>query len=74
MGENRNSSSSRIDPVPAPGYDQSATPRRFEFISFWGYLVFLVYCYLLYLPQDSLIAQPFDEKGLTTTGDAVPTC
>ena len=29
---------------PAPGYDQSRTPRRFEFIGFWGYLVFLVYC------------------------------
>src|SRR6266849_10305915 len=29
---------------PAPGYDQSHTPRRFEFIGFWGYLVFLVYC------------------------------
>ena len=29
---------------PAPGYDQSPTPRRFEFIGFWGYLVFLVYC------------------------------
>jgi len=29
---------------PAPGYDQSRTPRRFEFIPFWGYLVFLVYC------------------------------
>src|SRR5664279_5836478 len=28
---------------PAPGYDQSRTPRRFEFIGFWGYLVFLVY-------------------------------
>ena len=28
---------------PAPGYDQSLTPRRFEFIGFWGYLVFLVY-------------------------------
>jgi transposase len=28
---------------PAPGYDQSPTPRRFEFIGFWGYLVFLVY-------------------------------
>jgi hypothetical protein len=27
---------------PAPGYDQSRTPRRFEFIGFWGYLVFLV--------------------------------
>ena len=30
-------------PAPA-GYDQSAKPRRFEFIGFWGYLVFLVYC------------------------------
>ena len=29
---------------PAPGYDQSRTPRRFEFIGFWGYLVFLVNC------------------------------
>jgi len=29
---------------PAPGYDQSPTPRRFEFIGFWGYAVFLVYC------------------------------
>ena len=29
---------------PAPGYDHSRTPRRFEFISFWGYLVLLVYC------------------------------
>jgi transposase len=29
---------------PAPGYDQSPTPRRFEFIGFWGYVVFLVYC------------------------------
>jgi len=29
---------------PAPGYDQSPTPRLFEFIGFWGYLVFLVYC------------------------------
>jgi len=29
---------------PAPGYDQSPTPRRFEFIACWGYLVFLVYC------------------------------
>ena len=29
---------------PAPGYDQSRTPRLFEFIGFWGYLVFLVYC------------------------------
>jgi transposase len=29
---------------PASGYDQSRTPRRFEFIGFWGYLVFLVYC------------------------------
>ena len=29
---------------PASGYDQSPTPRRFEFIGFWGYLVFLVYC------------------------------
>ncbi len=29
---------------PAPGYDQSRTPRRFEFIGFRGYLVFLVYC------------------------------
>jgi transposase len=29
---------------PACGYDQSPTPRRFEFIGFWGYLVFLVYC------------------------------
>ena len=28
---------------PAPGYDQSPTPRRFEFIGFWGYLVFLIY-------------------------------
>ncbi len=28
---------------PAPGYDQSRTPRRFEFIGVWGYLVFLVY-------------------------------
>jgi transposase len=26
------------------GYDQSPTPRRLEFIGFWGYLVFLVYC------------------------------
>ena len=26
---------------PASGYDQSPTPRRFEFIGFWGYLVFL---------------------------------
>ena len=24
---------------PAPGYDQSRTPRRFEFIGFWGYLI-----------------------------------
>jgi transposase len=29
---------------PAPGYDQSPMPRRFEFIGLWGYLVFLVYC------------------------------
>jgi len=29
---------------PAPGYDQSRTPRRFEFIGVWNYLVFLVYC------------------------------
>jgi len=29
---------------PAPGYDQSPTPRRFEFIGLWGYLVFLLYC------------------------------
>src|SRR6188508_1126462 len=29
---------------PASGYDQSPTPRRFEFIGFWGYVVFLVYC------------------------------
>jgi transposase len=29
---------------PAPGYDQSPTPRRYEFIAFWGYLVFLIYC------------------------------
>jgi transposase len=29
---------------PASGYDQSRTPQRFEFIGFWGYLVFLVYC------------------------------
>jgi hypothetical protein len=29
---------------PAPGYDQSRTPRLFEFIGFWGYLVVLVYC------------------------------
>ena len=29
---------------PTPGYDQSRTPRRFEFIGLWGYLVFLVYC------------------------------
>jgi hypothetical protein len=29
---------------PAPGYDQSPTPRRFEFIGIWVYLVFLVYC------------------------------
>jgi transposase len=28
---------------PASGYDQSPTPRRFEFIGFWGYVVFLVY-------------------------------
>ena len=28
---------------PMPGYDQSPTPRRFEFIGIWGYLVFLVY-------------------------------
>src|SRR5664279_3106271 len=28
---------------PAPGYDQSRTPRLFEFIGFWWYLVFLVY-------------------------------
>ena len=28
---------------PAAGYDQSRTPRRFEFIGIWGYLVFLVY-------------------------------
>ena len=28
---------------PAPGYDQSPTPRRFEFIGIWGFLVFLVY-------------------------------
>jgi hypothetical protein len=28
----------------APGYDQSPTPRRFEFIGLWGYLVFLLYC------------------------------
>ena len=28
---------------PAPGYDQSPTPRRFEFSGFWGYQVFLVY-------------------------------
>ena len=27
----------------APGYDQSRTPRNFEFIGIWGYLVFLVY-------------------------------
>ncbi len=27
---------------PAPGYDQLAE-RRFEFIPFWGYLVFLLY-------------------------------
>jgi len=25
---------------PAPGYDQSRTPRRFEFIGFWGYLIY----------------------------------
>jgi hypothetical protein len=29
---------------PAAGYDQSDTPRLFEFIGFWGYLVFLVCC------------------------------
>ena len=29
---------------PAAGYDQSRTPRRFEFIGIWGFLVFLVYC------------------------------
>jgi hypothetical protein len=29
---------------PAPGYGQSPTPRHLEFIGFWGYLVFLVYC------------------------------
>jgi transposase len=29
---------------PAPGYDQSRTARRFEFIGLWGYLIFLVYC------------------------------
>jgi transposase len=29
---------------PAPGYDQSRTPRLFEFIGIWGYLVFLAYC------------------------------
>src|SRR2546428_13601548 len=29
---------------PAPGYDQSRTPRRFWVIGFWGYLVFLVVC------------------------------
>jgi transposase len=28
---------------PAPGYDQSGTARRFEFIGLWGLLVFLVY-------------------------------
>jgi hypothetical protein len=27
---------------PTAGYDQSRTPRRFEFIGLWGYLVFLV--------------------------------
>jgi transposase len=27
---------------PAPGYDQ-LTERRFEFIPFWGFLVFLLY-------------------------------
>ena len=28
---------------PAVGYDQSRTPRLFEFIGIWGFLVFLVY-------------------------------
>jgi transposase len=28
--------------LPAPGYDQLAE-RRFEFISLWGFLVFLLY-------------------------------
>ena len=28
---------------PAPGYDH-LPERRFEFIPFWGYLVFLLYC------------------------------
>ena len=28
--------------LPAPGYDQLAE-RRFEFIPFWGFLVFLLY-------------------------------
>ena len=28
---------------PTAGYDQSPTPRHFEFIAIWGYLVFLVY-------------------------------
>jgi transposase len=28
---------------PAPGYDRSPTPRRFEFVPLWGIAVFLVY-------------------------------
>lgn len=28
---------------PAPGYDRSATARRFEFVPFWGIAVFFVY-------------------------------
>src|ERR1700680_3433064 len=28
---------------PTTGYDQSPTPRLFEFIGLWGYLVFLIY-------------------------------
>ena len=29
---------------PAPGYDRSPTPRRFESVPLWGMAVYLVYC------------------------------
>jgi transposase len=29
---------------PAPGYDRSQTPRRFEFVPLWGIAVIFVYC------------------------------
>ena len=51
---------------PGPGYDQLAE-RRLEFIPFWGFLVFLVYCGDPTSPICPLLLLPSATEGQANT-------